>query len=510
MKYLHDILSVTVKSAGIFDAGDLVGFDGAKVTTADAAVLGIAKHPATEIGQDIAVIAIGMSQATAAGAIAAGQKVVSAAGGGVQAAGGSPANVLGTALIDAGLGQKVTILLRGAGQVAPNATASFSSLALGATVITIAVPPGATFNSVTGATFNGSSVTLGGTGASRSYTSAVPGTLAFVINWTDAGGIARTTAISQGLGLALSFTVSPAAPQVGDTVELQFNIEPETVTILMGSTPLAVTGSDLTYYFTATAEGVVDVTATRSGYASASGSVTITTAGSVTGPVELPVTPTARWSAEHSAITLDGSGLVVGATDLQGTYPLVAPATSGPVPLTDKAGQKYWRCAGGAYLPAHESLLMANRTCTIFFVGRRHRESATTFVTLGRQDLGTVPSVGLALQATTTSDRAPYLTAFNRNPSTQSAAADFVVGSQLQVLGVNAGGGSAYLHLNRKRSTNVSTASTSTTGIAGLEIGRGACDIYEVVVYNYALTEAEANAVAAALSDAYGSVAQMG
>lgn len=123
MSQFIDILTVTVPATtGLFEAYDLVGFDGAKVTTEDAPVLGMAKHPNTVIGDPAAIMAIGVGQAVASGAISAGDKLISATGGGVTAATeqdleadplvpGS-VNSFATALTSAADGELVTFLIR--------------------------------------------------------------------------------------------------------------------------------------------------------------------------------------------------------------------------------------------------------------------------------------------------------------------------------------------------------------------------------------------------------------
>jgi hypothetical protein len=110
MQFFHDVLTVTVQSAGAFEAYDLVGFTGAKVAAADAPVLGVAKSPALGAGEQAPVMVIGVARLPAVGAIALGARVVSAATGGVQAAGATPANVVGRALTAAAGGDFVTIL----------------------------------------------------------------------------------------------------------------------------------------------------------------------------------------------------------------------------------------------------------------------------------------------------------------------------------------------------------------------------------------------------------------
>lgn len=111
MQHFQDVLTITSATTGLFDAFDLVGFDGAKVTAADAPVLGVAKHPSTVIGDFAAVIVVGTARIRAVGAITPGAKLVSAAAGGVQAAGATPANAFAVALTAAADGEFVDILI---------------------------------------------------------------------------------------------------------------------------------------------------------------------------------------------------------------------------------------------------------------------------------------------------------------------------------------------------------------------------------------------------------------
>ncbi len=112
MQYFQDTLTVTTQTSGLFEAYDLIGFNGAKITAAAAPVLGVAKHPNTVIGDYAAVIAIGTVRVRAAGVITAGAKLVSAAAGGVQVAGATPANAFATALTAAAAGEFVDIIIR--------------------------------------------------------------------------------------------------------------------------------------------------------------------------------------------------------------------------------------------------------------------------------------------------------------------------------------------------------------------------------------------------------------
>jgi thiamine monophosphate kinase len=112
MQNFHSALSLTVIPTGVFAAYDLIGFSGAKVTTDDAAVLGVAQSPCTVIGDPTTVMAIGFARVKAVGAITVGAKLISAAAGGVKAAGATPANAFAIALTAAADGEFVDILVR--------------------------------------------------------------------------------------------------------------------------------------------------------------------------------------------------------------------------------------------------------------------------------------------------------------------------------------------------------------------------------------------------------------
>ncbi|OCP17380.1 MULTISPECIES: capsid cement protein [unclassified Ensifer] len=112
MQFFQDVLTDTVTATTVFDAFDLVGFDDGKVAADDAPVKGVAKHPATEIGLDIGVMLIGITRVRARGPIVKGAKLISAAAGGVKAAGATPANAFATALTAAADGEFVSILVR--------------------------------------------------------------------------------------------------------------------------------------------------------------------------------------------------------------------------------------------------------------------------------------------------------------------------------------------------------------------------------------------------------------
>ncbi|MDF2141242.1 hypothetical protein [Paenirhodobacter sp. CAU 1674] len=109
----HSLLSLTATMAAICDAGDVVGFDDAPITAADTPVKGVAQNPATEVGLDIALTSIGVDTVTAVGAIAKGDPLCTATGGGVRTAVvGTDVNIFATALTAAADGELVQILIR--------------------------------------------------------------------------------------------------------------------------------------------------------------------------------------------------------------------------------------------------------------------------------------------------------------------------------------------------------------------------------------------------------------
>lgn len=112
MRMYNSILTLSATMAAVCAAGDLVGFDDLPIAADDAPVKGVAQNPATEVGLDIGLTAIGIETVKASGAITKGAKLVSAAGGGVKVAGVDPANVFATALTAAADGKNLQILIR--------------------------------------------------------------------------------------------------------------------------------------------------------------------------------------------------------------------------------------------------------------------------------------------------------------------------------------------------------------------------------------------------------------
>ena len=111
MQYFNSIYSETITATTVFAAYDLVDFNDAKITADDAPVKAVAQNPATEVGLDVAGMKIGTVRVRARGAIAKGDKLISAAAGGVKTALANSANVFARALTTAADGQFVTIFV---------------------------------------------------------------------------------------------------------------------------------------------------------------------------------------------------------------------------------------------------------------------------------------------------------------------------------------------------------------------------------------------------------------
>lgn len=113
MRTYHSILSLTATMTAVCNAGDLISFANAPITVADTPVKGVAQNPATEVGLDIALTALGFETVRAVGAIAVGAPICTATGGGVRTAViGTDVNIFARALTAAADGENVQILIR--------------------------------------------------------------------------------------------------------------------------------------------------------------------------------------------------------------------------------------------------------------------------------------------------------------------------------------------------------------------------------------------------------------
>lgn len=112
MQFFHNVYSETLTASTLFAAFDLIDFNDGKIVADDVAVKAVAQNPATEIGMNVAGLIIGTARVRARGAINKGDRLISAAAGGVKVASGASVNVFSRALTAAADGEFVTILIR--------------------------------------------------------------------------------------------------------------------------------------------------------------------------------------------------------------------------------------------------------------------------------------------------------------------------------------------------------------------------------------------------------------
>ena len=231
----------------------------------------------------------------------------------------------------------------------------------------------------------------------------------------------------------------------------------------------------------------------------------------------LPVAARARWHPGFSAVTLSGDR-VMAATDLAGLADVSADLATAPQAMTDGLGRAFWRFDGAQFLTVANTLTLSSRDMSVFFVGRFHRVTIKAAVfALGSVAAGTASNISDAmLGARRNNGGMPMLQSAAKPSISAYPMPDMMVtGSQMQVAGmagrVTAAGGTG-LWLNATRLNT--TQHLDRPGVAGAEIGRygyapgaagawGVFDLYEMVVYDRGLTDAEGDALAAALMAHY-------
>lgn len=217
----------------------------------------------------------------------------------------------------------------------------------------------------------------------------------------------------------------------------------------------------------------------------------------------------ARWFPHFSTVAESG-GKVTQINDLVASNHATNATADGPTLETDARGTKFLRFDGSAWLEIL-GLALASRDCTVWLVGRQHRAQggAAIFSLKG----GAVSAAQTILSAQAVSaNQAPRV----RCHSHAATDPQHVIGSQLQVIGAvsrsTAAGGIRTYH-NNTEATSTAQSSSAQTG-ANCEIGRNAFspgaagtwnlfDLYEMVVYSAAQSNADADATAAALVAAW-------
>jgi lysophospholipase L1-like esterase len=209
---------------------------------------------------------------------------------------------------------------------------------------------------------------------------------------------------------------------------------------------------------------------------------------------------------------------VLSCPDLRGLAALsglsFAGATVGPVQMTDGLGRKFWRFEGAAYLLIANALnALSARGVTVMLAMRHHRALAGNWFSprysaYTSDATNTTYSGGSTFRTVVTASAAPLL----HGAGISAASARHVTGSQMQIAGVasrTTANGGQRIYMNND-AVNVAQSSVTSANCAGGVIGgipaasnavtaSGNFDLYEFALWRGELTNAQADAAAAAM-----------
>lgn len=247
-----------------------------------------------------------------------------------------------------------------------------------------------------------------------------------------------------------------------------------------------------------------------------SGSTSATSAAtSAVQLVTLPTTPVFRMSAALSPNTNDGTRILT-IDDLIGTAHAVVTTdvvgADGPKLMTDADGRKFLRFESQQGLKMANALSYNAQVMSVFMVGKVHRAGSSQLLfTITGNTTSAWLSARLNVGDSPVSAMTPRTG--GKLPTVQYPYAQ--MGAQLQVLGGVArttANGAIRNYVNNN--VGLAAQATSVTSSAATGIGyyintppalgsMGEFDLYEIVTYNSSLTNAAADAIAAALVSAY-------
>ncbi len=221
----------------------------------------------------------------------------------------------------------------------------------------------------------------------------------------------------------------------------------------------------------------------------------------------LPVAPAARWHAGAGA-SVTSQGRVTQADGLVGPGVTAGAQGLGPLAMTDATGRRFWRFSGSEYLDVGGGIFLGTRKMAVFAVVR----GVDRVFSLGSQTgygsgSNAANTSRAALDSEKLTDGAYFLNAFRKTTTN----AFMVSGAQMCLVGASMKSSGTRLFTNR-HAANVAAGSVQASNVQGGEIGRyagapGAAgswakfDLYELVIYDISLTDAEADSVAQALAD---------
>lgn len=220
-----------------------------------------------------------------------------------------------------------------------------------------------------------------------------------------------------------------------------------------------------------------------------------------------------------SATITSASGRMTSIADRMGlAHASEGAAGIGPIDRTDSQGLRVASFRGAEWMSIADTLVWDTRAHTVFMVMRAPWANPTSgassrcFVSQGR-NANTPPNTGYGpLGTNVVASRAPHVMANNQSTYLATGHEHMVIGAQIQVIGVASrptASGAQRVYLN-ERTASVGQSSVAISGITGGEIGRYAYtpqttgswaifDLYELIIINGVLSNAQADAVAAAI-----------
>ena len=235
--------------------------------------------------------------------------------------------------------------------------------------------------------------------------------------------------------------------------------------------------------------------------------------------------PTVRLHSGRSTIAQSG-GRATSVSDLQGNPSAVNSTGVGPFVLTDEGGWPFLRFNSNEYLSGGWSggsgVTFDVQNSTIIMVCCVHRSRTLPLWSVGNVEQATGQNTSNALMRTITTGTAPaislgYLASSRAGiPAYASNQAYMLPGCQLQVIAVRSSTANVRTYVN-KVAANSTANSNITTGVQGYEVGRNAAlnspgatgtwgqfDLYDMLAYNTALSDAALDQVVSELVTGYG------
>lgn len=226
--------------------------------------------------------------------------------------------------------------------------------------------------------------------------------------------------------------------------------------------------------------------------------------------------PTVRLNSTGSAIT-QTNGRATSVSDLKGVANAVNTTGAGPLVLADSAGRKFLRFNESEYLSGGTGFVADTQNCTVVMVARFHRSEPFPVLSLGNVEAATGTATSNPLVRTITSGESPAFLCSSRSgiPNYSANREYMLPGCELQVIAVRSSASSVRTLINN-RAANSTANSNSATGVQGYEVARnaennapgtpgswGQFDLYDLLLFDSALTDVEVDAVVADLVSGY-------